>query len=90
MSTYGEYNIAGCNALLILSLRCPVCRRDVTPPMLALGEPYHCVVHRQCAPHFAFDGQYPHDLPIAHMLNRTEVLPAWVQPTSNGNVVPRE
>lgn len=79
-ATYGEYNIAGCNALLVLALRCPVCRKDVDAPFLALGEPYHCVVHRNCAPHFPFDGNYPHELPIALLIRRAEVLPSWTKP----------
>lgn len=85
-STFGEYNIAGTNALLVLSLRCPVCRRDIAPPFVVIGDPYHAALHRQCLPHFAFDGVYPHDLPVAHMLRGhstdAQVLP-FRQPHDN-------
>ncbi len=68
MSAYGEYNIVGTNALLVLSLQCPVCKRSVTAPFIVIGDPYHAAVCRQCMPHFPFDGVYPHALPVAHYL----------------------
>ncbi len=51
-----------CNGVFILSNRCPVCLEPVVEACMAFGEPYWCLIHKDCAPFFAFDGTYPHQL----------------------------
>lgn len=39
---------------------CAHCQRPITSYGLSLGEPFHCMLHRQCAPHFDFTNGWPH------------------------------
>lgn len=39
---------------------CAGCGRPITLYGLAIGEPYHCMLHQQCAPHFDFESGWPH------------------------------
>lgn len=57
-----------CLGILVLSNTCPVCKKTVVPPAMVLSAPYYCMVHKPCLPHFAFDGNYPHDKAISVML----------------------
>lgn len=56
-----------CNGVFVLSVVCPVCGEQVTESCMAFGEPYWCLIHRTCAPHFPFDGEYPHRRAIVHL-----------------------
>lgn len=74
-TNFGEYSLrgatpdGGCNAILVLSLDCPVCRNAITPPSLCLGSPYWCLVHERCVKLFPFNGDYPHPFPISVMMS---------------------
>ena len=36
----------------------------------ALGSPYSCMLHLQCAPHFSYSGEYPHPFPAVFYQQR--------------------
>lgn len=60
-----------CNTITVLQNSCIVCKKPCYANFLALGEPYMAVVHRACAPFFSYDGEYPHEHPIAAYLSVT-------------------
>lgn len=63
----GTNDRGACNGVFILSMVCPVCETQVVDACMALGEPYWCVVHRHCAPHLPYDGEYPHKRAVVHL-----------------------
>ena len=73
----GEYHIegvdeaSGCNALVILSTTCHVCRNPVSGMFIALGMPYYCVVHATCMQFFPFDGRWVHPAAFNVMASRS-------------------
>jgi hypothetical protein len=57
----------------IATVRCPVCRAPVTEldgQFWALGFPYFASLHKDCAPHFRYDEQWPHEQPMAFYTGR--------------------
>ena len=52
-----------CHTIAVMSTICAHCGEPVTYNFLALGDPYYCVVHRSCAPFFAYNAQWPHEHP---------------------------
>lgn len=64
----GVNDRGACNGVFVLSMVCPVCELQVQDFGMALGEPYFCMLHRHCAPHFRFDGEWPHNRAAVHLI----------------------
>ena len=50
----------------VMNTVCIRCKLQVTPSdgmFMALGAPYHGVLHRWCAPFYVFNGAWPHPMP---------------------------
>lgn len=44
---------------------CAVCGHSIEYYGVALGEPYHAMVHKFCAPHFDYESGWPHPGPAS-------------------------
>lgn len=51
-------------ALNILSNTCVNCHQPCTSNFVALGYPYHCLIHQACSPYYDYRG-YPYDQPVS-------------------------
>lgn len=64
---------------------CAHCRSPVTRYGIAIGEPYHALLHRDCLARFDYSRPWPHPEPLASYVNSEPVtlaptVPPVVQP----------
>jgi hypothetical protein len=52
----------------VMTTLCIHCGKEVLANNLfyAVGHPYYGVLHRECAPFYAFPGHWPHKFPLAY------------------------
>jgi len=55
----------------VFSSQCPHCKKECigSKHFFAVGAPYYCLLHHECAPHFQFNNQWPHPYPASVYLN---------------------
>jgi hypothetical protein len=49
-----------------MECRCVRCKQTIVLEdgmFVVLGFPYYCCLHRACAPHFGYTGEWPHPFP---------------------------
>lgn len=63
MFVNAPHAVAG--AFVVAGRPCLVCRAPILGEewVLALPAPYHCLVHKDCAPFFNYNGMWPHPYP---------------------------
>jgi hypothetical protein len=55
-----------CGAMYVVHADCFVCKCKLGDEIvLALGSPFHCLLHEKCAPHFDYETRrWPHHRPM--------------------------
>jgi hypothetical protein len=59
LSTNGEGRF-----VVAVNNKCPVCQGDVVAGqgwVMAVGRPYHCLIHWKCRGYFELNGEWPHE-----------------------------
>lgn len=55
-----------CHYVHPMTTLCVQCKKPVLPDdgvFMAVGHPYYAVLHKWCAPHFTYNGEWPHPYP---------------------------
>ncbi len=57
----------------IYSTQCPNCKQECngSKHFFAIGHPYYCLMHTGCAPHYGYNGSWPHPYPAQYYLSQT-------------------
>jgi len=65
-SITGKTNEVLAQGIMVMESVCVHCHQVIQPEngkFLAVGHPYQAALHWKCAPHFSFNGEWPHSKP---------------------------